>query len=397
MRRASWALGLMVVGPVLAYEPAPAESKAAAARAPRRDAVYALRLQGGTFHGPGTLPDSSCPTGLLSHIQFRTPLTGETAFFNNGAAPPNVPGDQEIDNVVDGRLSDGSPFNEHVWGGIAEVGGGAIRLMTVVTGNGPNQGREIYRLDPDFHLEITVDLAMDPGFPEGIIVRENLRISTGVLRVPLSLQTAQGVPGGQDRAGSLPSKVPILGRLGDFDQDGFLDGTIAGAANVPLGHMFSPGAPVLLERRFVSDIPASPLDAALLTVASASSHAEVWKTFLENHGQDTPLARYLDAHLPEYLAQQAAAWESAGKLLAAVRPDERQAATVAAARESVKAQQAALAMVREWCKSAVPSGAVPAEVSARAQSIFASASQLATQLSPHTQFRDTRRTALRQD
>jgi hypothetical protein len=392
-RARSW-FGLLAAVTTLSSPAVSAGSKAAAERAPREGPFHALRLQGGTFHGPGSLPDSSCPGGLLSHIQFRKPLTGETAFFNNGPTPPNVPGDQEIDNVLDGRLSDGSPFNEHVWGGIAEVGGGAIRLMTVVTANGPNKGREIYRLDPGFHLEITVDLAMDPGFPEGIIVRENLRISTGLLRVPLSLQTAQGVAGGQDRAGSLPSQTPILGRLGDFDQDGFLDGIIAGAANVPLGHMFSPGAPVLLERRFVSDIPAAPLDAALLTIASASSHAEVWKSVVENHGQDTPLARYLDAHLREYLAQQEEAWQSAGKLLAAVRPEPQSARVVAAARDKIKLQQAALALVRDWCKESVPAGPVPPAVTAQASSIFDAAAKLTAELAPHTQFREVRSAAL---
>ncbi len=345
--------------------------------------AHSLRLESGTFHGPGALPDAPCPHGLLGHIEFSAPLTGQTRFFNNGPQPPNVPGDQEIDGVTDGRLSDGSPFNEHVWGGIAEVGGGALRLMTVIIGTGPNRGREIYELDSEYHLHLTTDLAMDPGFPEGIIVRENLRITTGLLWVPQSLQSAQGLPGGQDRAGSLPSGAPVVGRMGDDDRDGFLDGIIAGGANVPLGHMLSPGAPVVLERHFKSDIPMPPLDAALLSVASVTSYAPVWKQFLETRGQSGETARHVAARMPHYLAQMAARWESASALLDLAGRTPAPAAVVA----DVRKQKASSAALRDWSRAGVPAAPIPASVLAGVSEGFEAARRVTATLAPSTQFR----------
>lgn len=346
--------------------------------------TYTLQLISGTFHGPGALPDAECPHGYLGHIEFRKPLTGESRFFNNGAAEPNVP--DEIDGQIDGRLSDGRPFNEHVFGGIAEVGGGALRLMTVILGTGPNQGRELYELDDAYHLNLTVDLAMDPGFPEGIIVRENLHITTGLLWVPLSLQTASGLPGGQDRAGSLPAGVPVVGRLGDYDRDGFIDGTIAGGANVPLGHMLSPGSPVVLERRFTSDIPVSAWDAAFLTIASVSSYAPVWKRFLETRGQAEPAARHLETHLAEYARSLAEAWESAGALLDLASRDKR-AAVPAGVRDAVRAQMASSAAVREWSRNGVAAAPIPDRITEQVQAGFVAANRIVAAMAPSTVFR----------
>jgi hypothetical protein len=347
--------------------------------------THSLRLDSGTFHGPGALPDSPCAPGLLQHIEFARPLVGETRFFSNGPAAPNVPGGVEIDGETDGLLSNGKPFNEHAWGGISEVGGGALRLMTVVIGGGPNQGREIYTLDRDYHLQIRTDLAMDPGFPEGIVVRDNLRITTGLLWVPRALQSAAGAEGGQDRAGSLPSGVPKVGRLGDFDGDGYLDGTIAGTENVPLGHMFSPGAPVLLERHFTSDIPVRPFDAALLAVANVTSHEPVWRAFVEQRGLDTPAARYITAHVPEHLRALADAWESAGRLL-----DKAAAAGVAVpsgVRSGVLAARERVATAQAWCRDGVPAGPPPRAVSDALAHNFAAARRIVARLAPATVFK----------
>lgn len=175
----------------------------------------------------------------------------------------------------DGLMSNGHPFDEYVDGGVAEVGRGAMRFLTVVALDGPNHGEAIYRLGDGYNWHITVDLALDPGFPEGSIVSENLHITTGILWVPNALQTEKGMSGGTDRADSLPSGVPVLGRLGDYDMDGYLDGALIGVSNVPPPHMFLRGAPVVQVRHFLSDIPIAPLDAALLTVTSVQKYWEV--------------------------------------------------------------------------------------------------------------------------
>jgi len=70
---------------------------------------------------------------------------------------------------------------------------------------------------------------------------------------------------GDDRAGSLPSGTVIIGRLGDFDQDGFLDGVLVSANHVPSGG-FPGGAPMASIRPFFTDIPIAPETAGFLTV-----------------------------------------------------------------------------------------------------------------------------------
>jgi hypothetical protein len=238
---------------------------------------YELKITGGTFFGPGAMVDTPLPTGRLAHIEFSAPLKGETKFFNNGPAEPNVPFEKDIFGKIEGKLSNGVMFNEHVYGGIAVVGRGAMRFFTVIAYGGPNNGTEKYELQDNLDLEIRTDLALDPGFKEGLVISNNIRITTGILWVPLSLQSQQQMIGGTDKAGSLPSGAPILGALGDDDADGFMDGTIVGVGNIQLDHMFLPGAPVVQARHFKSDILIPYQDSATFTLASIRHVAGIWK------------------------------------------------------------------------------------------------------------------------
>lgn len=238
---------------------------------------YELKIIGGTFFGPGAMVDTPLPTGRLAHIEFRTPLKGETKFFNNGPAEPNVPGEIEIFGKFEGKLSNGQLFNEHVHGGVPVAGRGAMRFLAVIAYGGPNNGTEKYAVQENLDLEIRTDLALDPGFKEGLVISNNIRITTGLLWTPLSLQSQQNMMGGTDKAGSLPSGAPILGQFGDFDADGFWDGRIVGVSNIQLGHIFLPGAPVVQARDFKSDIPTPYQDSATFTLASIHHIAEIWQ------------------------------------------------------------------------------------------------------------------------
>lgn len=263
---------------------------------------YTLNVVGGMFYGPGKIAKSPLPPGTLSHIELNCSLTGGTAFFNNGAAPPNIASEAEMGGEPDGRLSNGRLFNEHIDGGIAEVGGGMLRMMTVIAGEGPNEGRENYTLTPAYNWNLRTDLALDPGFPEGLVVSENLLITTGINRVPFSVQTQLNIPGGQDRASELPSGTPVVGRLGDYDGDGYLDGRLIGASTIQLEHMLMPGAPVLQTRRFTSNIPIAPVDAALLMAAGLENIAEVW-AFANDPEQTGPAQAYVQANWADYIAE----------------------------------------------------------------------------------------------
>ena len=127
-------------------------------------------------------------------------------------------------------------------------------------------GRERYHFDSDYNMVWTVDLALDPGFAEGIVRVNGFELTTGIRKVSTSLQTAAGKPGGYDKAGSLPSGAMLAGRVGDFDADGFMDGVIVATANVPMQADLLPGAPVANKRGFRTDIPIDPLFAMELTL-----------------------------------------------------------------------------------------------------------------------------------
>jgi hypothetical protein len=231
--------------------------------------AHELRFVSGTFHGPGNLVDTPLPPGRLSHLVLSSGLDGRIEYFNNGPGLPNVGGEATLQQTADGLLSNGRPFNEHTDGGVVEVGRGAMRFLNVTAGDGPAKGISRTHLDADRNWHLIVDLVLDPGFPEGLLVIDQLDITTGAVHVPPSLQSAQGLAGGTDRAGSLASGVTLVGRAGDFDADGMLDGIFVGVTNIPLGHIFLPGAPAVQVRSFTTDIPLSPAKAALLALSSA--------------------------------------------------------------------------------------------------------------------------------
>lgn len=242
--------------------------------APALAAGYVVTTVGGAVYGPGPMPATPITDGRFTHVLLDRRLGGTIAFFNNGPEEPNVPGEKEIfGGFRGGLLSNGVPFNEHLHGGVVTIGQGALRMLAVVASDGPNRGGESYRIDERLNWRLRTDMALDPGFPEGLVITEDLNISSGVLRVPLSVQTDTGSPGGIDRADDLPSGAPVLGALGDADEDGFLDGRIVGVSRVPLKFVFVPGAPIVMTRKIVSDIPLGPRLSAVLELASIANLA----------------------------------------------------------------------------------------------------------------------------
>ena len=236
------------------------------------EAGYVIDTVGGTVYGPGPMPATPITGGKFTHVPVNAGLEGDLGFFNNGKAEPNIPGEKEIfGDFKGGFLSNGVPFNEHLHGSVLSIGQGALRMLAVVASDGPNKGGETYRVDERLNWRLRTDMALDPGFPEGMVVSKNIDITSGVLWVPQSLQSEAHTPGGFDHADYLPSNGPIIGNLGDANDDGFLDGRIVGAGRTPLKYLFAPGAPLVMSRTINTDIPVKPHVSGLLELAGIAN------------------------------------------------------------------------------------------------------------------------------
>lgn len=205
---------------------------------------HQFKLVGGHFYGPGPIaPDTALPVGYLHNIRFdEKHFSGYAQFTNDGS-----------ENAL---LSDGkTQINQNIEAGVLDIGGGSNPVTLVAVKGGPNNGREYYSLGDDYSLNWKVDLALDPGFAEGIISMDNFRLTTGLIKIAYSVQTDKDIPGGYDQAGSLKSGQYLTGRVGDFDQNGFMDGIVVAAPRVPIESAMLPGSPVGNQRGFETDIP----------------------------------------------------------------------------------------------------------------------------------------------
>lgn len=291
------------------------------------DGVHLLTFTGGSIYGPGQMPESEMPGGYISNLKLDHMLNGGMEWFNNGPAEPNVPSEMELYGRNTGLLSDGTPFNEHAHGGVMPVGRGALRMVAVIAKIGPNGGHEKFRLDEQLNLRLLADMALDPGFEQGLIISKGLEITSGVLWVRQSLQTKAGTEGGMDFAAGLPSGAPIFGRLGDMDEDGFLDGELIGIGSAPIDYMFVPGAPLVQRRSFVTDIPMSPRATGLLTLANVHNLSKV----LAVYDNEVPTAtEYISTELPTIAEEFATRAERAAARLSRVgAPEAAMAADIA--------------------------------------------------------------------
>ncbi len=238
----------------------------------RQSAPFELVLTGGALFGPGPLDDQALRPGRLTHLELAGALTGFIPAFNNGPEAPNLPGEILQGKVVDGLLSDGAPANEYVDVGYVQLMNGKFELFLAAVQDGPQQGRVNFFLDRGWHWVIFDDIGIDPGFPVGVVKFWDFVFSTSPRQLPYSRQTESGAPAGVDRAGSLASGAVAPGSLGDADFDGRLDGTFNAIGRFPFDSVILPGAPFAQTRHFVTDIPVSPGQAALLTLANALAH-----------------------------------------------------------------------------------------------------------------------------
>jgi tetratricopeptide (TPR) repeat protein len=237
-----------------------------------KSSLYKIRLVSGHLYGPGPLPDQELAQGQLKALNLVSFLKATIEPFNNLEKVPNVPGEIRQGKIIDGRLSDGTLINESIDVGHVMLMNGKFDLLLAAVYGGPNEGKIHFFPDADWNWTIQDDIAIDPGFPNGVIKMNDFIFTTGPRQIPFSTQTARGYPGGVDRSGSLRVGQVVLGRLGDDNLDGYLDGVFNAIGSFPLNSIFLPGAPFAQTRTFESDIPITARDAAFLTTAGARNY-----------------------------------------------------------------------------------------------------------------------------
>jgi tetratricopeptide (TPR) repeat protein len=234
--------------------------------------TFTVTLTGGTLFGPGPLPDQPLNPGRLANMVLGSAINGHIPAFNNRGAEPNLPGEILQGKAVDGLLSDGTEANENIDVGFVSLMNGKFRLFLSAVQDGPNKGKINFFLDDGWHWTILDDIAIDPGFPVGVIKFQDFTFSTSPRVLPVSRQTEAKSPAGVDQSGSIPSGGVVPGALGDANFDGRLDGTLNAIGRFPYDSVLLPGTPFAQTRVFDTDIPVTSAQAALLTLANALSH-----------------------------------------------------------------------------------------------------------------------------
>jgi hypothetical protein len=187
---------------------------------------------------------------IIRHLMFVTARDMVVPFENNGAVVPNMVGKLQVPGDVDGRLSDGSLINENVSTCATAIAG--RRVLPAAIQGGMYTGQVLSATADDGNMTMAMDGAID--LADGHVVKLPFYGTTGEITVPLSLQTQMGGKG-VDRAGEYPSGTRLRGRIGDFNHDGWIDGTMVFAGVMPLDSPVSPGQPYVIVRNFETDIP----------------------------------------------------------------------------------------------------------------------------------------------
>lgn len=259
-----------------------------------RISVHNIQLVERHLYGPGPMPDQTLARGHVHNMQFDRFMHAVVPGANNGGSPPNVSGEALQGSPVDGKLSDGTLINENIDMGHALLLQGRFNLLLGAVHGGPHRGNSTFALDRELNWTIEDDIAIDPGFAEGVIKINDFKFTTGPAFVPTSVQTQRNYPGGVDMVGSLRSRDVLVGRVGDDDLDGFVDGIFLALGNFPLDSILLPGAPFVQTIQVASDIPLHPLDAAMLSLAASRNHLR----FLQRH-RAVALSKSSIAHLVE--------------------------------------------------------------------------------------------------
>lgn len=206
----------------------------------------------GYFYGPGAY---AVPTPLFSvrihNLAFTSDRDFVTPFWNNGGELPNITAEQAFP-PADGRLSDNALINENVDLDVFSLAG--TRFLPAVVRGGEFQGQQVAVTMKDGNLVMVMDLALDLGIGPRGIIRIPFYGTTGTVTVPQPLLDKAGSPL-PAQAGPLRSGETLSGRIGDFNDNGFIDGTLVAAGVMPADSPLFPGQVFVMSRNFETDIP----------------------------------------------------------------------------------------------------------------------------------------------
>lgn len=224
-------------------------------------AGFTLSLEGGKLYGPGNLGVHTLQDGDIRNFIVTGALTGHVPMMNNKGSEPNIFAETLHVNEVDGLLSDSTRINENVNVGfvldIREPETGEMVKLFVCSISG-----EEVTADAQGNIHFALTAGFDPGLPD-FVVKMPVEFVTGVAIVPLSEKTRRQEKGGADNADRYPSGYRRVGRHGDFDNDGMLDGEFVLGGHAPYKLIIAEGDPILVVRPFTSDIPVDADKAAL--------------------------------------------------------------------------------------------------------------------------------------
>ena len=206
----------------------------------------------GYFFGPGAFmaPTPLFPV-MLRNMGFTSDHEFVTPFWNNGGEAPNIQAERDFP-PVDGLLSDGTPINENVDLSTFTLAG--TRFLPAVIAGGQLLGQQLAVTMSDGNLVMVMDLALDLGIGAKGVIRMPFYGTTGTVTVPAPVPLSPGAPA-PEQAGPIKSGETIAGRIGDFNNDGYIDGTLVAAGVMPLTSPIYPGQPWVMSRNFETDIP----------------------------------------------------------------------------------------------------------------------------------------------
>lgn len=166
-------------------------------------------------------------------------------FNNNGAGAPNVCA--AIGTAVDGL---GSRVNENVDSCPTIISGSELTMLVV--DGGQLQGNQIAAISPTGDVAMSSDIVLRfASFPA---MRTSFYATSGVTEVPAELRS---------QAADIARRVPwmaagpgrLRGRIGDFDGNGWVDGTVIAIGTLPGDTGTTTERQYLLIRHFETDLP----------------------------------------------------------------------------------------------------------------------------------------------
>lgn len=206
-----------------------------------------LQLGPGTLYGPGNDPvEHPLFPMVVRRIMFLNATDAMVPFAARSGEAPSMCAKGERPRE---RLTNGLAVNANIDACALSLDGRNI-AVAVVDG-GPHRGREMLTLQGDGNLVVTADLALDFGDK---VVRLPFYATTGTVTVPHSPPQRDGHA---DRAGKYIAGTALTGRIGDFNGDGWIDGTLVAAGVMPLDSPVRPGQAYIMRRNFETNIPAA--------------------------------------------------------------------------------------------------------------------------------------------